>query len=94
MTLEKLPPYGRLIPSSCGGLQPSAAAVKPFGPSFAFYGKKKNCVAKNFWFRHVMLPQVMEHARSEYVHQQADLENVQKFTQTGFFKEKCYPKNA
>ena len=33
LILEKVPPYGRHFPSFCGGLQPSAAMVGPFGPS-------------------------------------------------------------
>ena len=33
ISLEKLPPYGRRFSSSCGGLQPLAAMVGPFGPN-------------------------------------------------------------
>ena len=31
--LEKVPPYGRHFSSSCGGLQPLAATMGPFGPT-------------------------------------------------------------
>ena len=45
--LEKLPPYGRLFSSSCGGLQPSAANggalrahfLQDFFFGIIFYGK-------------------------------------------------------
>ena len=39
--LEKLPAYGRLISSSFGGLQPSAATVGPFGPICCLLAEKK-----------------------------------------------------
>ena len=37
-----------LFSSFCGGLQPSAAIVGPFGPTFVFSGAKKLLVENNF----------------------------------------------
>ena len=40
LMLEKLPTYGRLFSSSCGGLQPSAARAQwgPTGPKIGPFG--------------------------------------------------------
>ena len=46
LALEKLPPYGQLFSSSCRGLQPSAATVRPLGPNFVFSGEKKYLYGK------------------------------------------------
>ena len=51
--LEKWPPYGPLFTSSCGGLQPSAATMGSFKPSFAFSAKKK-FNKKKFWQKNVL----------------------------------------
>ena len=40
-TLEKLPPYVRLFSSSCGGMQPLATTVGPFGPTSVFFWREK-----------------------------------------------------
>ena len=54
MILEKLPPYGRFFSISFGELQPLAATVGPFGPTFVFSLGKQFLVEKNVWRKQIL----------------------------------------
>ena len=42
-------PYGRHFSSSCGGLQPLAATLRPFGPSQTFWKSVWEILRKSIW---------------------------------------------